>query len=142
MLRSRTIHYHMINSFRTKVGNAQYDAYRRDNPAFRDTCVLCDKTPLRDFTWWKIIENAFPYDRIASLHHMLIPKRHTTENGLTPEERNELQHIKDTGLDTYQFLIEPTHAFKSIPNHFHLHLIVCKEIACDPQNENSLENAV
>jgi len=128
----------MINSFRTQEGNARYDAYRKDNPVFTDTCVLCDRAPLHEFTWWKIIENAFPYDRIASTHHMLMPKRHTLESELTPDEKSELERIKESGLDAYQFIIEPTRALKSIPSHFHLHLIVCKEVVCDTPDDRGV----
>lgn len=117
----------MHNSFRTKEGNAQYDAYRATG-VLEKSCVLCERESLHEFTLWRIIENRFPYDRIASVHHMLVPKRHTSEGELTDDERRELYEIKQNSLEEYQFIIEPTPHVKSIPAHFHLHLVVSKEI--------------
>jgi len=58
---------------------------------------------------------------------MLIPNRHVSEGNLTKEESQELQDIKGSYINTeYDWIIEPTHKNKSIPGHFHLHLIVGK----------------
>lgn len=118
------------NSFRTRDGNARYDAYKC-TPEFSHGCVLCEREARKEFTWWKIIVNKFPYDRIASVHDMLVPKRHATEDELTEDEKCELREIKRTEIHDYQFIIEPTPHVKSIPTHFHLHLIVGKDIKCD-----------
>ncbi|MDB5189765.1 MAG: hypothetical protein JWN49_91 [Parcubacteria group bacterium] len=92
-----------------------------------DPCALCNKAPAtKSFTHWKIAENSFPYDRIAQKHDMLMPIRHVTEAGLTDEEVRELSEIKNTSIEEYNWILEPTHSNKSIPGHFHLHLIVGK----------------
>lgn len=114
------------NSFRTKECNALYDAYKL-TPEFSRGCVLCAREAVREFSWWKIIVNKFPYDRVASVHDMLVPKRHVTEDELSEDEKRELREIKRTELHDYQFIIEPTPNVKSIPAHFHLHLIVSKD---------------
>ena len=78
------------------------------------------------FTLWKIIPNDFPYDRIAKKHHMIVPLRHVQEKDLSTEERAELQEIKGRGFDddTYEYIIEAAQKIKSVPGHFHLHLVV------------------
>lgn len=91
-------------------------------------CVLCKKDALKTFEHWKIVENDFPYDIIAETHHMIVPLRHMISAGLTGEEWGELQKIKKEYItSTYQFMVESTHANQSVPEHFHVHLIVVKE---------------
>lgn len=75
------------------------------------------------------MENAFPYDLIASLHHMLVLKRHASETELFAEERDEIAYIKTIpALQAYDWIIEPTQHKKSIPGHMHLHLLVGKPL--------------
>jgi hypothetical protein len=58
---------------------------------------------------------------------MLVPIRHTTEADLTVNEIMELAGIKSQIIaEEYDWIIEPTPKNKSIPDHFHLHLIVGK----------------
>jgi hypothetical protein len=100
----------------------------RASGAMDKECVLCEKEPVQFFEYWKIVTNDFPFDRVAARHDMLMPRRHTVEADLTPEEWREFQQLKGTVLsDEYDYLIEATHKTKSIPHHFHLHLIVAKE---------------
>lgn len=73
--------------------------------------------------------NAFPYDKIATSHDMVVPLRHVPEAELTPEERKELVEIKHEYVNAnYEYILEPTHKKKSIPAHFHLHLVVLKDL--------------
>ena len=75
-----------------------------------------------------MINNTFPYDRIAETHHMIIPNSHVTEEGLSDEVKREFKKIKDEYIHkNYEYIIEATHKKKSIPEHFHLHLIVAKD---------------
>lgn len=91
-----------------------------------DECKLCKAPSIKDFSYWRIIDNRFPYDRIAKTNHILIPKKHTIENGLNEAEKEELLSIKQGYLkDNYELLIEVTN--KSIPAHFHVHLVVIKD---------------
>jgi uncharacterized protein YnzC (UPF0291/DUF896 family) len=58
---------------------------------------------------------------------MVIPKRHVKESGLSEEEKKEYAEIKATYVENeYEFIMEPTVKLKSIPEHFHLHVIVAK----------------
>ncbi len=36
---------------------------------------LYDETPIKDFKYWRIVENRFPHDKIADLNHMIVLKR-------------------------------------------------------------------
>ena len=93
-----------------------------------DGCKLCEKESLRSFIHWRIVSNDFPYDKIASVHTMIIPNRHVGERELSSEERTEFEIIKDTYLhNTYEYIIEATYKKKTIPAHFHMHLIITKD---------------
>jgi diadenosine tetraphosphate (Ap4A) HIT family hydrolase len=82
---------------------------------------------IKSFANWKIIKNPFPYDRIATTHHMIVPRRHVQERKLSKKEISDFERIKDTYLHkTYEFIIESTYRKKSIPDHLHLHLILAK----------------
>lgn len=88
-------------------------------------CIFCDLEPVVEFEHWKIIKNKYPYDKVTCVHDMIYPKRHVAEKDLNEEEINELAHLKGTYLnERYQFIIEPLPKHKSIPNHFHIHLVV------------------
>ena len=84
---------------------------------------------LTSFKYWNITENDFPYDAIAKTHHMLCIKRHVDENQITNEEWRELKTIKNSkDLERYTFIFETLPHRKSIPNHFHLHLIEALDV--------------
>ncbi len=107
-----------------------YEAYEklkleRKDP---DHCFLCSAKAIQEFKHWRILLNDFPYDVIASTHHLIVPRVHKTEHLLTEEERVELIHLKETVLDNvYEFVFETLPSQKSIPKHFHLHLVVIKD---------------
>lgn len=114
--------------FRTKETHELYEEHKRNGHL--DTCPLCVAEVIMQFRNWKIINNKFPYDRVSDVHHMMITNRHITEHELTTEEKDELLEIKHTYVnDTYIFMIEAMPRHKSIPAHFHLHLVVPKEEA-------------
>lgn len=96
-----------------------------NNGHLDDGCPLCTDTPLETFTHWKIISNSFPYDRVASKHHMIVPLRHTDGDDLTNEELAELDSLKKAKLnETYNYIMQSLPARMSIPNHIHYHLLV------------------
>ena len=98
------------------------------NGFLADECVLCKSASIKNFKHWRIIDNKFPYDRIAKVNHMIIPKRHIAERELNKMEKKEFESIKSGFIDKkYEFLIEGTNKNKSIPNHFHIHLIITKD---------------
>ncbi len=115
-----------MTNLRTLQMAQRYKDHRANN---KDTteCVLCSAAPLEVFVYWKVVNNDFPYDRIAQTHHMILPLRHVKEEGLTQEERDELFAIKCDQLQEYDYIQEGTQKTLSIPEHFHLHLIVSGE---------------
>jgi diadenosine tetraphosphate (Ap4A) HIT family hydrolase len=118
----------MSNLLRTKEGAKRYQEYRDAGCLEENGCVLCVAESLADFKHWRIIPNRFPYDLVAKEHHMLIPNRHVIEHELTDEERKELLTLKHEHLEKYDYFIEANDGKKSIPEHFHLHLIVGKSV--------------
>lgn len=111
--------------FRTQKTHDAYEQAKAHGHLTSGICRMCNDETLVEFTHWRIITNLFPYDNIAQTHHLLIPKRHVVERELTPAEVAELLNLKETSLnDTYTFIFEPLPKQKSIPQHFHLHLIV------------------
>lgn len=114
-------------TFRKPESQKLYDAYRF-KLTDADPCALCEGKALQQFTYWKIMPNAFPYDRIADKHDMLVSLRHAAEAEITPEEWAEYHKLKRAVLnDEYDYLIEATHKAKSIPGHFHIHLLTAKD---------------
>ena len=114
-------------SLRTPEGEERYRQQREKRKG--DDCPLCnDKETLQFFTYWRIVENSFPYDQFAEVHHMILPLEHKGERDLTTPEKEELLSLKETYIaEHYNFIMESTHLQKSIPQHFHLHLIIPKE---------------
>lgn len=104
----------------------KYKKYLSSQP-FGDACPLCSKEAIKYFMCWKIVINDFPYDVIAASHHVLVPLRHVKGGGLSAVEKEELELIKAKYVDErYDYMIEATTKNKSIPDHFHVHLIVGK----------------
>lgn len=112
--------------WRTKETEAQYQAVRSVK-TWNNDCIMCGLAPQTKFKHWKIEPNKYPYDKVAGVHDLLYTIRHTTGHDLTTEERAELTELKTTYLnERYHFIIEPLPKYRSIPDHYHLHLIVAK----------------
>ena len=91
----------------------------------KNGCPLCSSPAIETFKFWKVILNDFPYDKVASRHDMIVPLRHTSE--MNDEERAEFLEIRKTYInDNYRYILEATTRTKSIPTHFHLHLLEIK----------------
>ena len=116
-----------MGSLRTKETQDKYSAYKEAGE-LEVGCRLCEAPALETFTYWKVVDNKFPYDKAASTHHMILPIEHWGEADLTEEAWAEFEELKKTYLNQhYEFLIEPMAKMKSIPAHFHLHIIVASE---------------
>lgn len=109
---------------RTKETAAKYQEVLKTTPK-TDGCRLCnDKSTIEEFKHWKIVPNAFPYDRFFAKSDMLVSKRHTDEDGLNDEEIAEWRELKNTVLsDQYDHIFENLPKQKSIPHHIHYHLV-------------------
>lgn len=104
---------------------AAYDDFKKQG-GLDGECVLCAGPALKTFTHWKIMENKFPYTRIASTHHMVVSLRHASEHEITQEEWEEWNAIKNSPdvQANYDFIMEATHKTKTVPAHMHVHLVV------------------
>ena len=124
---ARTVLDTYMSSLRTKEVQAKYDVFKAAG-GLGGGCRLCDGEPLKTYTYWKIIENKYPYGLFAKTHHMAVPIRHTDESGMTQDEWYEWGTLKHTDIDAqYEYLMEATRKVKTIPSHFHIHLIVTKD---------------
>ncbi len=84
---------------------------------------------IKEFEHWVIIENEFPYDAIATVHHMIATKREVAFDWrlLTKEEEKEIEFLKETYLNqNYDVVWENLPKGQTIPGYFHLHLLVLK----------------
>ena len=91
-------------------------------------CNLCNDhdSTLQEFSYFVLMKNKFPYDRYFTKSDMLVSKRHATEQELTTEERTELISIKKSLGDAYDSIIEHLPKQKSIPDHYHVHIVAFK----------------
>ncbi len=112
------------SEWRTQATHDRYMEVLKTRKPY-DGCRLCDEVSLVDFKYWKVLPAAFPYDKIASTHHMILPLRHTTGEDLSSAELEELHTLKKGYLnDNYYLISEALPKRKTIPSHFHLHLFV------------------
>jgi len=75
-------------------------------------------TMIREYVFWVLVENKFPYDMIAETHSLLVPKRWFTDDwDMNEEERGELFQIKEGfGADkTYDTIFENVKHKRTVP---------------------------
>jgi hypothetical protein len=97
----------------------------RDNDIFEK---LLNDTII-DFNHWAIIHNEYPYDAIASVHHMILPKRKVPFdwNLLNQNELDEFDELRKGYLsEHYEVIWENLPAGQSIPGRMHLHLLTMR----------------
>lgn len=100
--------------------------YRRDLAAGR-TKPLEQITPLKEFKHFTIIDNQYPHDRIAKVHHLLVPKRvvdHWTK--LNWRERREFKQIDGYLSKTYDCIKLNYPSYISVKYIVHWHLYSMK----------------
>lgn len=86
-------------------------------------------TLIKEWKRWNLVENAFPYDAIARQHHLLFPKRQFThERSMSLAELFEFNNIKKEISGSYDSILENFESARSIPLHFHYHLINWKDL--------------
>jgi hypothetical protein len=118
-----------MGELRTKKANRKYRELIKKGFLNKIGCNLCkEETTIKEFKNWRIIYAKFPWDRIAKVHHMIIPKRHTIEKKLNTKEKKEFDSIKSGYINKkYEVIAEGTHKKKIIPSHLHIHLIIIKD---------------
>ena len=90
-----------------------------------DECKMCTKESIKDYMYWKMITNDFPYDHISTKHHMLALKRHVGEmKDLTEDETREYFEIANSlNNDEYTCITLNLGSQRSINKHLHFHLL-------------------
>lgn len=81
---------------------------------------------IMEFNHWFIMDNGFPYDAVADVHHMIVTKRHVAFDWklLTDEEKSEFQSLRDTYLkDHYDVIYENLPSGQTQPGWFHINLL-------------------
>jgi len=111
---------------RTEETAAKYEAAQREPQQVG--CKLCnDLETIYDFTHWRLMPNAFPYDKYFSKSIMLVTKRHTDEANLSTAELMEFRDIKKSNaLAEYDTILEQLPKRKSIPHHLHYHIVTIR----------------
>ena len=103
--------------------------YRKENGIKYNPFVTYEKTKIKEFNHWIILQNEFPYDAIANVSHMIATKREVPFDWklLKNEEKQELETIKNEYLSKkYDVIWENLPKGQTVPGHFHLHLLVLK----------------
>jgi len=110
-------------TFRLPATEARYQA---DIKAGR-TKPLTDEPALRQWRYWKLIDNAYPHDKLYSVHHLLVPKSGFVNlMEATSIEIDEYLDIIFNQLVNNGYDVTKNHYPKqqSIKNIFHTHLAV------------------
>ena len=115
---------------RTQTTKQKYLKYLENNEGkLKDFVYDVKKENLKEYKYWVIKENRFPYDEICELSHLLIPKRIVaTYRELNTEELSDLQEIKEDIRSKYDCILESlSRGNPSISKHFHFHLFKWEE---------------
>ena len=115
------------NPLRTYKTNQKYTKFL--NKKGRLTDFLSEKI-VKDFKYWRIIKDSFPYDRIATVHNLLIPKRvFSLKKDMNKKEAQELEKLFDGFLkEKYGVVLEKlSPKGRSVPTHYHIHLLKLKK---------------
>ena len=111
---------------RTEETAKRYEEAQKVTPP-GNGCRLCnDPDSLAEYEHWRIMPNAFPYDRYFAKSDMLVLKRHSDERGLSKAEREEYFQLLNGLADQYDSLLNHLAKQKTIPHHCHFHLISFK----------------
>lgn len=89
---------------------------------------------IKEFEHWLLLDNDFPYDAIATVNHMLTPKRAFSFdwNLLNQDEKKEFQKLREGFIkDNYDVIYENLPSGQTIPASFHLHLLKLKRTSMD-----------
>ena len=89
-------------------------------------CFFCVAKTEKQFLFWKLLKNDFPYDKIAAVHKALSPLRHVPDkHDLYPEEIKELEEILDSleKEKIFDSMIINFTKNRTIADHYHIHLI-------------------
>ena len=113
---------------RTDETEKIYDQHKKEREQQGDRqCPICTAESVREYDYWKLIENEFPYDRVARDHYMLASKRHiATFSELTDAEQQEFRDIHESINEFDASLFNFAHR-QTVDTHYHIHLFKYRE---------------
>ncbi len=91
------------------------------------TKPLLEEDRLKEWKYWALIENEFPYSAAFKTHHMLIPKRVVDDKNLSIDERIEMDAVLNELSEKYDCVLVNFRKKQSIRDHFHMHLLCYKD---------------
>lgn len=106
-------------SLRTEKGEQRYVDIKKANKLI----PLLDEPAIRQWSYWKLVVNSFPYDICFKEHDLLIPfSGGAIRESLSEVEITELnQIINEYAMDKYDMIFENTMKRRSVPGLFHIH---------------------
>lgn len=100
-------------------------AYSRAKKA-KTSRPLHKEPRIKEWQYWALIDNEYPYSVAFKTHHMLIPKRKVAQQNLSKQERTELDNILAELNADYDCLQINFVRNQSVRDHFHIHLLEFK----------------
>jgi diadenosine tetraphosphate (Ap4A) HIT family hydrolase len=109
-------------TLRSDAMHTKYLTYPKD-PNF-----MKNAPSIKDYQYWRIIENKFPYDTIAKVHHLLVPRRQVSRYDLmTTQELTEYEGLLLNVLpQDYDMILLNFPKAQSVKDWLHFHLIIVK----------------
>lgn len=101
------------------------DVYKRSKVSGRSRPLISEPR-IKEWQYWALITNIFPYDAAFSVNHMLIPKRVVSEDALTTQERQELQAVLQELSSRYDCQMTNFISKQSVKDHYHIHMLTFK----------------
>lgn len=87
------------------------------------TKPLVNEPRMKEWQYWALIHNEFPYSSAFKVSHMLIPKRVATRDELTQAELKELDQVITELSQDYDCYMVNFVSKQSIKYHYHVHFL-------------------
>lgn len=113
-------------SLRTSKEEVRYERAKKAGKAGRP---FLEEPRLREWKYWAMIPNEFPYSAAFKVHHMLIPVRVVAQADLSAAEKRELQEITEqiSKEGEYDCTLTNFPRNQSNKSHFHVHFLTFKD---------------
>ncbi len=110
-------------SLRTRATEATYQQAKQD----KTLRPLEEEPRLKEWKYWFLIENRFPYDDVFETSHMLVISREVGAiYDLTLMENHELLQIRRTLKENYDAIMDNLPHKRSVATRYHIHLVKFK----------------
>lgn len=116
-----------LRSLRQKDTQKSYDNFRelhKDKDSFHDW----PEKLVKEYKYWRLINNSFPADKVTQKHDLLIPIRIFANcDEMNQSEAEEFLIIKEELSHQYDSIMENFTKARSVRDHSHFHFIIWKE---------------